>query len=478
MFTRSLSTLLVIAFTGVASCAQTAPEYAASEQYSASAGIGSVPQAQAASELAETPLNVIFMIPDGFGPASLTLGRGFKGEPLALDRMISGVSRTAATNSRVTDSAAGATAYSTGHKTYNGAIAVDTAGLPLATILEAAERAGLSTGLIATSRITHATPASYAAHVPRRSMEAQIAQQMLDQGIEVIFGGGRSNFIPRGEGGRRRDGKNLLALADSLGYTVALAMEAYEAISTTPALALLADSHLEFEIDRDPTTQPSLAEMTAKAIDLLSGNEKGFFLMIEGSRIDHAGHANDVAGHVHDILAFDDAVRVALDFAAQDGNTLVISAADHETGGMTLGVRIGEQSYYDWRPDFIAGIQRSYEGLSNYIEANPEADMAKLLREDMNMPDLDDALVQEMDSLFAASNIGAFYNILSTELNERARIGWTTGGHTGLDVNLASFGPGAERFTGSMENAEVGQRVAELLGYDLAALTEEMRSEE
>ncbi|NBC19184.1 MAG: alkaline phosphatase, partial [Bacteroidetes bacterium] len=287
-----------------------------------------------AEATAESPRNIILFIADGCGPASYTMARDYrryKGlDAPGLDQYQTGSIRTFASNSRVTDSAAGATAFSAGVKTYNGAIAVDTLKRPVATILEAAEQRGKSTGLVATSRITHATPATFSAHVADRGEEAIIAEQQLGQGIEVLLGGGRGWFRGRADDGWRDDGRNLMDEAASQGYTVVQTKAAFDDVMAPPLLGLFTDSHMAYEIDRDPADEPSLAEMTTKAIDLLDDDRDGFFLMVEGSRIDHAGHGNDAAAHLHDILAFQDAVQAALRFADADGETLVVVTSDHE----------------------------------------------------------------------------------------------------------------------------------------------------
>jgi len=245
------------------------------------------------------PRNVVFMIADGFGPASEAMARGANGAPLALDGVLTGAVSTAATDSRVTDSAAGATAYACGLKTVNGAIAVTPAGLPCQTVLEAARDAGLATGLVATSRITHATPAAYAAHVPERADEGEIAAQMAAARVDVLFGGGGRFFVPEAAGGSRTDGRDLRRELLAQGAVVTTTRAGFDRLRAAPAVALLAPDHMAYEIDRDETDEPSLAEMAVKALDLLAaspaGRDRGFFLMVEGSRIDHAGHANDAA---------------------------------------------------------------------------------------------------------------------------------------------------------------------------------------
>ena len=228
----------------------------------------------------ERPRNIILFVSDGCGPASFTFAREYVrykgGEGLAIDAIQVGSIHTYSANSRVTDSAAGATAFSSGVKTINGAIAMDWAKRPVATILEAAEADGMATGLVATSTLTHATPASFSAHVPVRSMYAEIAEQQLDQGIEVFFAGGVEDFLPRDQGGQRADGRNLLEEAASKGYQVVRTRAAYDGSLSLPVLGLFGEGHMAFEIDRDPEQQPSLAEMTGPGYRTPPGQHEGF----------------------------------------------------------------------------------------------------------------------------------------------------------------------------------------------------------
>jgi alkaline phosphatase len=400
-----------------------------------------------------SPRNVVLMIADGFGPASATLGAAAKGAPLALDGVLVGSVETSATDSRVTDSAAGATAYSCGLKTYNGAIAVDADGRPCQTVLEAAEAAGLATGLVATSRITHATPAAFASHVVSRAQEAEIARQLAASGVEVLFGGG-TQFVT----------DSLTAAMAADGWAVALDRAGYDRLDRVPAAAVLAPSHLAYEIDRDTTDQPSLAEMATKALDLLSasadGRENGFFLMVEGSRIDHAGHANDPAAHLGDILAYDAAVAAVLEWAARDGNTLVVSTADHETGGMTLG----RDGIYAWDPAPLLAATASFEAMTAALQAG--GDPAAVVREGLALDALPDGAEEAIRGAIASGDPYALGPVVRDLISEPAGIGWTTGGHTAVDVGLYAAGPGAERFAGRHTNDAVGRLLFEALGLD------------
>ena len=409
------------------------------------------------------PKNVVLMIADGFGPASATLGRGAKGAPLALDSVLVGSVETSATDSRVTDSAAGATAYACGIKTYNGAIAVDADGEPCRTVLEAAEARGMATGLVATSRITHATPASFAAHVARRSEEAEIAAQLAASDVDLLFGGGRTFFTarPTGDGATAATDPTPAAVMGGAGWTVAVDRAGYDRIDSLPAAALLAGGHLAYEIDRDETDQPSLAEMTTKALDLLAasedGRENGFFLMIEGSRIDHAGHANDPAGHLGDILAYDEAAAAALAWAARDGNTLVVSTADHETGGLTLG----RDGIYAWDPAPLLAATMSLERMAERVQAGD--DPAAVLAEGVGTP-LPEGAADAARGAVRSQDSGAFAALVRDLESEPAGLGWTTGGHTAVDVGLYAWGPGAGRFRGGMGNDAVGRALFDVLG--------------
>ncbi len=277
--------------------------------------------------------NVILLIADGTGIAQITSGQyaivGSDGY-LNIQKMpITGITRTKSANSLVTDSAAGATAYSCGEKTDNGMIAYLPDGRSCKTLLEFAEEMGLSTGLVATSTITHATPASFASHVKSRSMQDVIAAQYLDAGVEVLLGGGYQYFIPQStEGSSRKDDRNLIDEFTAIGYEF---VDNAEDMTDNKSEKLLG---LFSSMGKDRT--PTLAQMTDKALSNLSTNEKGFFLMVEGSQIDWGGHENDSEYVIREMRDFDAAVKSVLDFAEKDGETLVVLTADHETGGMTL----------------------------------------------------------------------------------------------------------------------------------------------
>jgi alkaline phosphatase len=429
---------------------------------------------------AERPRNVILMIPDGFGPASLTMARMATGEPLALDEFQTGTVGTASADSYITDSAAGATAYASGIKTYNGAVGVDTLRQPVGTVLQGARERGMRTGLVTTTTITHATPAAFAAHVAYRGMEAEIAVQLIENRVDLLLGGGRRNFLPE-PSGRRDDGLDLIEQARELGYQIIFDGDALGRASELPLIGLFADSHLAYEVDRHRTDEPSLAEMTRRAIELLSGTQEGFFLMIEGGKIDHAAHSNDAAAHLIDILAFDEAVAVALDFARADGQTLVVSAADHETGGMT----IGRDGAYVFHPEILLGSTASVDWLSSEAVRRAEEEdidlsvdiLATLLRETTPITELDDEDWLLLDAALDLPRRWPAARFMMHVVSRHAGIGWTTRGHTGVDVTLHAFGPGSHLLTGYRENDEVGRIVAGLLEIDLDEVTRRVRAQ-
>jgi alkaline phosphatase len=286
-----------------------------------------------ATDRPTAPKNIILLVGDGMGTSQLTAAKYVKGKLEAERCPVGGFVTTHSLNKLVTDSAAAGTAMATGYKTTNGTISQTPEGVPLKTALEVAEEKGKATGLVCTSAITHATPASFSAHVPKRSMQPAIAEQIAAQDIEVLFGGGRGYFIPQSEkGSRRKDEKNLIERLEARMEVITTTAE-FEALETPVRVAgLFADKALpKFSEGRI-----GLPAMTEKALQILAQNNEGFFLMVEGSQIDWGGHANDAKYILDETIDFDTAVGVALDFAEKNGDTLVVVTADHETGGFAV----------------------------------------------------------------------------------------------------------------------------------------------
>jgi alkaline phosphatase len=277
---------------------------------------------------AQKPKNIILLIGDGMGTAQIYGGLTVNHGTLNLERCTHvGFSKTQSSDAYITDSAAGATAFSIGRKTYNGAIGVDSLGAPHETILETAEKNGMASGLVATCSITHATPGSFIAHQLQRSMDQEIAADFLKTDIDVFIGGGRKHFE------NRKDGRNLLTELKAKGYEVADSTDDWKKFTTGKLAALVASDYLP---KMSEGRGDYLKVATETALQLLSSKPKGFFLMVEGSQIDWGAHGNDTGYATSEMIDFDQAIGAALDFAKRDGNTLVIVTADHETGGMAL----------------------------------------------------------------------------------------------------------------------------------------------
>jgi alkaline phosphatase len=278
--------------------------------------------------------NIIFLIGDGMGIAQVMAARikncGAAGR-LNMELMpVTGLVNTCSADDLITDSGAGGTALATGFKANNWVIGIDPEGRVCRTILEACQIKKMSTGLVVTSSITHATPASFSAHADNRGDEPDIALQLLEKKIDVLLGGGREFFLPGSrDGSKREDERDLLEYAKKIGYEIVQDKIAMQRSKSLYLLGLFQMAALACD-----STEPSLAEMTAKAIEMLDRDEDGFFLMVEGSQIDWECHDNALSGTVKHVVLLDEAVRIALDFALQDSHTIVIVTADHETGGL------------------------------------------------------------------------------------------------------------------------------------------------
>ncbi|MGH7600634.1 MAG: alkaline phosphatase [bacterium] len=307
--------------------------------------------------------NVILFIGDGMGLGQLTAARtnllGPDGRFHIEQMPVTGLAATHSADDLITDSAAAGTALSCGVKTANGSIGVDSSGASHLTILEAARDAGLSTGLITTTSLADATPAVFASHVRSRGMKAEIALQMLRARVNVLFGEGEFFYPKTDPRSERKDDENPLALAKELGYTIIDNKEDLPNAEANFLLGLFEDLTTDrMKPDMQaPASTPSLAELTDKALALLSCNEKGFFLMVEAEGVDHGSHVNRPDYFIEHLKNLDAAVKVAIDFALQDGHTLVLVTADHETGGLNIidGSPAGGQFEVAWATDRHTG---------------------------------------------------------------------------------------------------------------------------
>jgi alkaline phosphatase len=276
--------------------------------------------------------NVILFIGDGMGLAQLAASRmGTKGADgwYTVECMpVTSLVRTNSADDIVTDSAAGATAYATAHKTKNKMLSLSPDSVKLRTIVEAARAQGLATGLITVGDdLTGATPAAFAAHVPARSMNEEIASQYVQSGVDMLIGDGEQYFLPDSGGGMRKDKRNLVEEMRQKGYDVVHSMSELDSAQSKRILGFLSLAS---------NSDDKIVGVTNKALQTLSKNKKGFFVMIECPLPDHGGHAHDSSAIVDGIAQFDRAIKLALDFARKDKHTLVLVTADHETGGLSL----------------------------------------------------------------------------------------------------------------------------------------------
>jgi len=422
------------------------------------------------SALAGQAKNIILLIGDGMGPSQFSAAWLYSNRVLGKDlRMVEVMKdgRTAyivndTADSTVTESAAAATQIACGVRVPARAAGMGTDGkTPCTTILEMAKAGGKTTGLVTTSGITDATPASFSAHVPHRSDEVSVAAQELGLGVDVLMGGRKIFFLPEASGGSRKDGRNLLDEARKAGYAVVGTADELKQAPVGKILGLFNMSNMAFEIDRAKTLEPSLAEMTLKTLQILSKSSKGFFAMIEGGRIDHAAHRNDAAATIQDMLAFDAAVGVALDFARKTPDTLLIVTADHETGGMALiGHSKESKEYVGMDLKAIQKIQISFELLVEGLGKNPTPEKIKAAVKQHLAIDLTDDevkivagdVVRKMDP---ANYTYPMLHSLGFVLRPYLRVGWGSQTHTASPLFAFGTGPGSERLNGLLHNTEL-----------------------
>lgn len=298
--------------------------------------------------------NVILLIGDGMGLSQISAAVYSSNKPLSFERFpVVGLHKQQSASDLITDSAAGATAFACGIKTYNGAIGVDLDSVPVKSILEEAEEKGLSTGLIATSSITHATPAAFIAHQFNRVLNEAIATDFLNTEIDYFVGGGKKYFD------RRSDERNLIKELENKQYLVTDFLDReMEGISPDPER-----NFAYFTADTKPLPVGAgrnyLSFATKQGMYFLEQrSQEGFFMMVEGSQIDWGGHANDGDYAISELLDFDRAIQEALNFAEKKGNTLVIVTADHECGGMAIDEhsKMGRMKYKFTTPGHTASM--------------------------------------------------------------------------------------------------------------------------
>lgn len=425
---------------------------------------GAVPNAEANGN--EQPngkvKNVIFLIGDGMGVSYTTAFRSMKDDPAtklieetAFDPHLVGQQMTHPEDpdQNITDSASSATAMAAGIKTYNNAIAVDNDESEVKTVLEAAKEKGKATGLVATSEITHATPASFGAHdISRKNMNA-IADDYYDElingehKVDVLLGGGTSLFD--------RTDRDLTEEFQNDGYGYVTNKQELLENEDAQVLGLFAPAGMPKMIDREDSA-PSLEEMTKSAIDRLKQDKDGFFLMVEGSQIDWAGHDNDIVGAMSEMEDFEKAYAAAIEFAKKDKHTLVIATADHSTGGFSIGA----DGIYNWFGEPIAAAKRTPDFMASKIAEGAEVE--EILSQYINL-ELTDEEISAVKVAAETENYGSIDNAIEEIFNKRSYTGWTTGGHTGEDVPVYAYGPSSEKFAGNLDNTDHAKIIFDLL---------------
>jgi alkaline phosphatase len=425
--------------------------------------------------------NVIFMIMDGTNSDIITLSRWYKGSGLHLDKILVGGVRTYSGESAITDSAAAGSAMAIGGKTRADYIGMNAEGKPVLTVLEAARLSDYATGIVATSPVQHATPAAFTSHVLNRNEFGDIGEQQVYQQLDVILGGGAAWLRPKSRDTvknddgmlktkqiSREDGENLLSelKSDSL-YSFITTRQGLSKRSTDEKLwGAFAEEDLAYDFDRKALkpNEPTLAEMTRAAIERLSAKDKGFFLMVEGSKVDWAAHKNDPVGMISEVLSFDQAVGEALKFAELDGNTMVVAVTDHGNSGLTLGNGDTDKTYKSqpWE-NFIEPLKKAkytVKGATSQLKKDRSN-----LKEVLKSYGLTRLSNKEYCAMEESKNVKNLENEMVKLMAKRANIGFSTHGHTGEDVFLYAYGPGKP--VGLIENTALPAVMADYLGFSL-----------
>ena len=421
--------------------------------------------------------NLIVMIPDGTTLSVLSASRWLKvyrneGTRLHVDPYISGTVTTFSSNAPIGDSAPTTSTYMTGVPQQAGNVAIypvadpdndlvklnpDSAYQPLVTILEAMQmEQNKAAGLVVTCEFPHATPADCAAHSYSRSDYKAIAPQMAFNNLSVMFGGG-NEFVSDDMKQHFKNTGTTLIQNDRNGMLN---------FNGEKVWALFQDRAMSYDLDRNPAEEPSISEMTEKAIEVLNKNPNGFFLMVEGSKVDWAAHANDPAGIIGEYLAFDEAVGKAIEFAKKDGNTTVVILPDHGNSGFSIGRNGMKRSYSRMTLEELFGAvsqyKRTAEGLEKIL-LNTKQDEIKSVFKKFTGIEITDA---EKEKLLSSKNYKSVDYTKASEAqnmghyitgiyNERTGFGYTTGGHTGEEVFLAVYHPQGDALSGNVRNTEL-----------------------
>ncbi len=471
----------------------------------------------AVTAFAGAPKYVFYFIGDGLGPTQRMAAELYnKLEKNDADARLvmntfpqAALVTTYSDNTLITDSAAGGTALACGYKTTNGYIGKLPDGTDVKSIAEAAKENGYAVGIVTTTRLTHATPASFSAHNPDRNAANDIAVDQADSGFDFFAGGGYRHFVAKnnaqGLKSKRKDNVDVVKMFTDQGYKVFVgdstrdAFRAYKPKKGEKVFAALTYSHLPYEVERrnskvEKNKLPSLCELTEKAVESLSAQETPFFLMVEGGRIDHAAHAHDPKSTILDTIALDEAVEVAYNFYKKHPeDTLIVTAADHETGGVALGISMDSKGYflnlkelenvnvsaednldkyYNKLAKKESNLKKRHAAFIAYLEKEwgltdrtPAED--KVLVNAMNVQDKNQHLPTDKQVSYGYAYTPTMVAVTDL-ISQRARIFWTSFVHTGTFIPATSIGVGAEKFTGFIDNTDIPNRMAEIMEVNLS----------
>ncbi|MBT0585702.1 alkaline phosphatase [Alteromonas oceanisediminis] len=408
------------------------------------------------------PKNIIMVVADGMGPAYVTAYRNFRDDPqtkrvetVIFDDMLVGTASTYPdqVSGYVTDSAASATALAAGVKSYNGAIGVDVNKQPVKTVLHQAKLNGKKTGLAVTSQIVHATPAAYVVANESRRNYNQIADSFFDDKlngdflVDVMLGGGQSYF--------ERDDRNITGEFIDAGYQY---VDTYDGLASLQqsarVLGLFAPVGLPWVLDDSRDNR--LEHLTRHAIKHLE-NPEGFFLLVEASQVDWAGHGNDIGSAMAEMHDLAQTMTYLKEYVVAHPDTLVVLTADHSTGGLTIGAH-GE---YRWSPEWLHNMQSSISTIVKDMADSEDRVAVVEAGLGFSLNETERATINAID---LSIDVREQEKPIKALVDARTNTGWTTSGHTGVDVDVFAIGQGYEQFRGAQDNTDIAHKLFELLG--------------
>lgn len=443
-------------------------------------GTATSPIGRKVAATGKKPKNIIVLIGDGLGMGQMEVARLFehgKEGYLFMQTMPHvALSQTYSADNFVADSAAAGTALATAKKTNNTMLGITPDGTPLSSILDASKAAGKKVGFASTNTATDATPAAYYANVRTRAGQDEIARQLYDKDIDVILGGGLNFFKPEAQ-----NGIDLVQSFKDKGYTYVTNKTELNGATGNKLLGLFNNSFMSYKNDRDElnSQEPTLTEMTAKTLEFLNrDNNKGFFAMIEGARIDHASHAADFASIWRETIEFDDAVRYATEWAKRDGNTLVVALSDHETMGITASepMNINKLKSIPVTPEYMIRDLVWDSGANRYTpDSVKEAyrKYADIELTDEQVDQLNRRILDNQGRRVPTHVIGWEIGTIIADhynagvMNTKIRSLSGTGGHSANMVPIFADGVAAEVFNGVFDNTEIPKVLAQLFGVSL-----------